>query len=453
MVNLSSMLPDLRFESEYHRPKYLALKRTLANIQCERLDSLALLVKSGPFGSSLLKDTYATGGVIVLRPFNISHATFEDENLVFVSQADIEAQGLSLYEPDDIAFARVGDIRCGVIPDYGRPVTISPNIIVARVDGRKVNPYFLAAFMNTRLGIDQLERSMKVVAQPTITVETVKSLQIPIVPLGAQVEVERLLRASVEKRRESKALYAEAEALLLAELGLDHVDLSYQPTYTQGFNRVWAAGRLDAEHFQPRYYTLLARIQETRQSVRLGDWAVEPIRRGVQPEYDDNGDVIVINSQHVGKTHVDLESNRRTTRTFAEQNPRAIVRPYDVLLNSTGYITIGRCQTIFTEVPAIVDGHVSIIRPKPGLDPVYLGLFLNSLPGQMQTERSWTGSSGQIELRTELIENYTVWKPDMTFQRRLRELVEEAHTAREEARGLLEDAKRRVEEMILGVEM
>lgn len=74
------------------------------------------------------------------------------------------------------------------------------------------------------------------------------------------------------------------------------------------------------------------------------------------------------------------------------------------------------------------------------------------LPGQMQTERSWTGSSGQIELRSELIENYTVWKPDDAFQRRTHELIEGAHVAREEARRLLEEAKRRVEEMVLGEE-
>ena len=97
-----------------------------------------------------------------------------------------------------------------------------------------------------------------------------------------------------------------------------------------------------------------------------------------------------------------------------------------------------------------MDGHVSIIRPKPGLDPVYLGLFLNSLLGQMQTERSWTGSSGQIELRSELIEDYIVWKPDEALQHRIRKLVEDAHKARREAKRLLEEARRRVEEMVLG---
>ena len=121
-----------------------------------------------------------------------------------------------------------------------------------------------------------------------------------------------------------------------------------------------------------------------------------------------------------------------------------------MLLNSTGYITIGRCQTLLDDVLAVVDSHVSLIRPQPGLDPVYLGLFLNSLPGQMQTERGWTGSSGQIELRREVIQDYVIWKPDLALQLRIREMVEKANVARLEAHRLLEDAKRRVEEMVLG---
>ena len=68
----------------------------------------------------------------------------------------------------------------------------------------------------------------------------------------------------------------------------------------------------------------------------------------------------------------------------------------------------------------------------------------------MQTERGWTGSSGQIELRREVIQDYVIWKPDLALQLRIRQMVEEGNVARLEAHRLLEDAKRRVEEMVLG---
>jgi len=260
-----------------------------------------------------------------------------------------------------------------------------------------------------------------------------------------------------ELRVKSHTLYAEAEALLLRELGLEAgagaAALAPQTTYTATFGAARAAGRFDAEYFQPRYANLIRRVNATGQAVRLGDWVLHDIKRGVQPDYVEDGNVPVINSQHVGKTHIELEDNRATTWDFVKakaSHKRAQVKQYDILLNSTGYITIGRCQTMLEDTSAIVDGHVSIIRPKPGLDPVYLGLYLNALPGQLQTERGWTGSSGQIELRPDTVSDYVIWKAPVAIQQHIRQLVVDAHTARQEARHLLDEAKGRVKALVLG---
>ncbi len=96
-------------------------------------------------------------------------------------------------------------------------------------------------------------------------------------------------------------------------------------------------------------------------------------------------------------------------------------------------------------IPAFVDGHVSIIRPTEALNPIYLGLYLNSLLGQLQTERGWTGSSGQIELRSEVISDYVVWKAPKDIQEQIATFVKNSHTARKQSKQLLEIAKRGVE--------
>jgi len=245
-------------------------------------------------------------------------------------------------------------------------------------------------------------------------------------------------------------LYAQAQALLTTELGLDRLDLSEGLYSVRRASEALQAGRIDAEYYKPRYQRLLEHIQKTGQGIRLGDWVAEPIKRGVQPEYVGDGNTVVINSQHVGKTHIVLDGNRFTSREFYQvgTNQRAIVRQYDVLLNSTGYITIGRCQALLDDVQAVIDGHISIIRPKEGLDPVYLAVYLNALPGQLQTERGWTGSSGQIELRAEVISDFVIWKAPARTQQQIRGLIEQSHQARCEAKRLLAEARAEVERMI-----
>ncbi len=97
------------------------------------------------------------------------------------------------------------------------------------------------------------------------------------------------------------------------------------------------------------------------------------------------------------------------------------------------------------EAGAIADNHVAIIRPKPNLDPVFLAFFLNAIPGQMQTERGWTGSSGQIELSAGVVAYYLVWNAPPDTPQAIRRNVEESFTARQESKRLLEAAERAVE--------
>src|SRR3989442_13569507 len=160
IVKYSHMPSDLRIEAEYFQPKYLELESSLAQLHCDSIENIASTIRSGPFGSNLLKTTYVEDGVLILRPFNIKDATVEDDNLVYIPKEEAKAKGLKLYKPGDLVFARVGDIRCGIIPDYGKPVTISPNIIAVQVNEESINPYFLAAFMNTSPGLLQMERGI-----------------------------------------------------------------------------------------------------------------------------------------------------------------------------------------------------------------------------------------------------------------------------------------------------
>lgn len=457
---MSTIKQTWRYDAEYWHPIHIENEQTIARAgkrsEVKTVYDLVNRITGSAFYPSFV-GYYDDAGMPFIRVADLGNFFLKEDGMVRVDPRIIaQYRQVATIGEGDIVIAKGGSIGgvCVVQPGMGK-CAVCRDVIALETDPRRIDSLYLVAFLRSRFGQFQLDRYKSQQVQAHLTFPAVGNVEVVVPPRAEQITISHLIQDALAEQKRSETLYAEAEALLLAELGLasdqtSEVWETSEVSYTQSFSQAWAAGRLDAEYFQPRYYALLARLQETGQSVRLGDWLVEPIRRGVQPEYDDNGDVIVINSQHVGKTHVELEDNRRTTRTFAGQNPRAAVRPYDVLLNSTGYITIGRCQTLLPEVPAIVDGHVSIIRPKPGLDPVYLGLFLNTLPGQMQTERSWTGSSGQIELRTELIENYTIWKPDMAFQQRLRGLVERAHTAREEARRLLEEAKRRVEELVLG---
>ncbi|HWE19199.1 MAG TPA: hypothetical protein VG758_18770 [Hyphomicrobiaceae bacterium] len=121
-----------------------------------------------------------------------------------------------------------------------------------------------------------------------------------------------------------------------------------------------------------------------------------------------------------------------------------VIRKGDVLLNGTGVGTIGRAAPYLREISALPDNHVTVLRTT-SLDPVFLSVFLNSLPGQLQIEQLIKGSSGQIELYPDDVAKIIVWEAPKKKQESVRDQVLGAFAQEQKAHALLNTAKRAVE--------
>ena len=180
----------------------------------------------------------------------------------------------------------------------------------------------------------------------------------------------------------------------------------------------------------------------------MGDIATY-IKRGLQPRYVEGGNVLVINSRYVSKRLIDTEHAERTDEAFWHESARAQARKYDVIMNSTGWGTIGRTNCVLHDQKTVVDNHVAIIRVKEGAcNPIYLAVYLNSKPGLMQTDKWLSGSSGQIELYPSDIARFLLYVPSAEFQQKVAHLVGQSYRAREKAKALLEQAKGNVEALV-----
>lgn len=441
-----------RFDAEYFQPAFLDIATALEG-KGKALHKLGNLTCSAFYPAAA--HLYERGTVPFIRCVDvISHPVINADQPFERIPAEfiLENKSVRTVSPGDVIITKVGTpCYASVIDDSVDYAALTRTVLgVVNINQTEVDPYYLVAFLRSDYGFYQLMREREQQIQLQLTLERVGRIRVFLPDLKTQQHIGNIVRQYYNVLKKANSLYTQAKTLLLHELGINTIDLSHQTTYTATFAEMMDARRMDAEYFQPKYTNLIEQIQTTGQSVCLGDWISEPIRRGVLPNYVEDGDITVINSQHIGKTHIELHDTRTTNQAFTHvpKNRRSVVKKYDVLLNSTGYITIGRAQTLLNDVQAVVDGHISIIRPKQGLDPVYLGLYLNSLPGQLQTEQNWTGSSGQIELRPEVISDYIIWKAPETIQQQVRQFLEASHQSRKQATKLLEQAKLRVEKLI-----
>jgi hypothetical protein len=206
--------------------------------------------------------------------------------------------------------------------------------------------------------------------------------------------------------------------------------------------------RCDAEHYQPRYDSLEAAIRDCGQWRSLGE-LVTYCRRGLQPEYIPDGEVLVVNSQHVGPHLINVSGAERTSLDFWDRKPAAQVKLHDVVMNSTGLGTIGRVNCVLHKEKTVVDNHVTILRVKPGeIDPLFLAVFLNSSLGREQTYRWQSGSSGQLEIYPVDIQRFVVPIPEDETQELVAAKLRTAYEHTVKANAAAADASDRVVSLI-----
>jgi len=240
------------------------------------------------------------------------------------------------------------------------------------------------------------------------------------------------------------ASYAQAEQHLESELGLDKLTYQNPVGYVAQFSDLETSHRSDAQHYQPRFKQLIDHIS-TCPSARVRD--IRSLnRRGLQPIYLKNGDVDVVNSQHLGPKHIDYDGLEKTSAKSFAAAPEAHIQKDDLLIYTTGAY-IGRTNAYLSDAPAMASNHVNILRLQPGIDAAYMALVFQSIVGQFQTQQHARGSA-QAELYPSDIDRFVVPLLDADKQKAIGDLLRESLAKQQESRRLLDQAKTRVEQLI-----
>jgi len=140
--------------------------------------------------------------------------------------------------------------------------------------------------------------------------------------------------------------------------------------------------------------------------------------RGGSKVYLDRGEIALIRSQNVRNEHFEQSGIVFIEQKHADQLANVIVEKGDVLLNITGDSVARCCQVDSNFLPARVNQHVAIIRPKPErLDDRFLRYFLIS-PFMQNLMLSWAGSGGTRDALTKgMIESFKVPLPPLSEQK------------------------------------
>jgi restriction endonuclease S subunit len=393
----------------------------------------------------------------IFRMDDIKDCFLLDDEVKYIEISDRVFQQFKL-QTNDILFNRVNAEefvgRTGIFKLQGDYVFASYLIRLRVKSNAGLLADYLNIFLNTKYGKKQIQRvSRRAVNQANVNAEELQEFRIAILPLSIQTQISQLSTEAWKRVELSRFLYRNAENLLLEELGLRDFKPKYEISYIANLSKAFKAHRIDAEYFQPAYDEIVNHLSKNFVTEKLKD-IVSLLKHGKQPYYIEGGEVPILIQKHLGSQYVNLDAlndqdTPRTDREFIEKYPEYKIQSGDVLFYSVGAY-LGRTNVLLTQIDAVPASFITLIRTKKNIcSPMFLAVFLNSKVGQLQSGQRKSASAQQYIYPKDIGDFIIPILPDKT-QQEIASLVQRSYEAKKKAKELLEEAKKKVENLIEG---
>ena len=243
----------------------------------------------------------------------------------------------------------------------------------------------------------------------------------------------------------------EAEKNILRYLGLENWQAPEPLSYERGSRDVFSAGRLDAEHFQEKYYAARNALFKAgaKRFIPFQN-LLTTLTNGHTPLHHDltQGGVPFLCAEHVTDFNLRFDSEKRILIEHHEKElARTAVKNGDVLLTIKGRVGNAAIAENVPE-PVNINQDVALLRFNDTLPLWYIVAYLNSRFGKLQSEKMATGAinpflglSNVLKFEIPELEKETM----EAIANETKKHINLARSAKNHASQLLDAAKRAVE--------
>lgn len=178
----------------------------MTRLKYKRLDSLGNksrpVLKAGPFGSSVKKESYVDSGFKVYGQQEVLSGNLGAKNY-YINQEIFDRHKNCSVQAGDILITMMGTVgKVLVIPSEHEPGIINPRLMRVSLDSTKVNPEFVKSFLEMPKLQKLLERRSHGGTMPGLNAEAIASIKVPVPDLKYQnyaVQVFALWDTAIEK--------------------------------------------------------------------------------------------------------------------------------------------------------------------------------------------------------------------------------------------------------------
>ena len=269
------------------------------------------------------------------------------------------------------------------------------------IDNKRILPEYIGYYLRCNEFRNKFIAFSTMTTRASLRNEDLLSIKVPVPPLETQRRIADILSAYddlIENNRKQIKLLEEAAQRLYKEW---FVDLRFP----------------GQEHTR-----IVDGVPEGWEKMTVFDVS-SVLRRGISPQYNDQGRSVVINQKCIRHSIVDFSEARYQEKPFPEE---LNIQDSDTVICSTGAGTLGRVGQIFGKYPQTTcDSHVTLVRAKANFGKQYLFHSLKSRQSYLMGMGK--GSTNQLELSRSVIQDLDILVPTIEIRNNFEELTQLIH--------------------------
>lgn len=354
-------------------------------------------------------------GVLFIKNSSIKDFDISLNDGFYIAKWKHEEQKRSNLKPKDVLFTTIGHIGSAtIVPENFCEANINQNLVKIEIKEDYINPYYVAAYLNSYLIKEQINCLFTGNIHGILTYPKIKNLEIIVPPKPFQENIATLYKKAIEHTEKSNEIIADCVKLFEKYLEIPKQLIDYSKTYSTNKNSLIENNNWIPKLYLPEYVTTLKEIEKKWQTKPLtGKDGVAKMFKGDEVGSDNyskyldknDDDVPFIRTSDIYNWQVDQNPDFFIPiEIFNELEQK--IQANDILFTKDG--RIGKTAFVTEQDRLIVSSGVSIIRATK-IDPYYLFLVLTSnYVGQFQAIQHTVYASTIPHLRESKINNFRI---------------------------------------------
>ena len=445
-----------RLDPHFYHPRFEKLLAILRRVPHETLGNIAKLCYQKWDSEGHQKDIfrYIEINSVSRETGEASFSEVPTKNPPSRAQMIVQKDDIiiSLTRPHHGSIAQINDNLDGCIASTGFAV-------LREIKDPTLNRTYLYFILRSQLCLYQMLQRSSGGNYPAITTDQLMRILIPIPEPSIQNHIVSFMRSAYaekkKKEQEADALLDSINDYVLTELGIEMPEVEEKGCFVVYASET-SGLRTDPFYYQNHYKAIQNILSQSRNVKQLGE-LLQLVDSGSRPKggvANIQSGVLSFGGEHINnQCEVDINTPRYIPHKFHDLHKRTETQLNDLLLVKDG-ATTGKIGIVSdtAHVGQNINEHLFILRTKDDVNPIYLLNYLNSSLGNLQIQREITGAT-VTGITRDVVKRLKIILPNMGKQTEIANHITEVRSSakelRQEADSVIEQAKERVERILL----